>query len=464
MTSLPKTESQTVEFKASFNKEVIESLVAFSNAEGGSVYIGIANDGSIKGVPVDKETIAIWTNDIRSKTAPAIIPDVETVVINDKTIVIFKVFEYPIKPVSVKGRYYKRIKNTNQLLTISEVVNLHLQSINSSWDAYPDALHTLEDISLDKVQACIETMREKGITITDSPLSFLFKFSLIREDKPTNAAYLMFKNDNSIITTIELGRFQDEITIKDTARSKSDILVQVDEVINYVKKHINLEVIITGEPKNTQKWQYPMEAIREIVLNMVIHRDYRSSSDSIVKIFNDKIEFYNPGRLPDTISIKDLLSGNYKSTPRNKKIADFFKDLGLIEKYGSGIQRIIGYFKADNLPLPEFKNISDGFQVTVFSVDKSNVTENPNSITENVTENEIDVTENVTENMEDVTENREKRIIDLIIENNYISTTQIAEEMSVTRMTVHRDLEKLKSKGLIERVGPDKGGYWRVLN
>jgi len=133
-----------------------------------------------------------------------------------------------------------------------------------------------------------------------------------------------------------------------------------------VKKHINLEVIITGNPQSTQKWQYPMEAIREIVLNMIIHRDYRSSSDSIVKIFNDKIEFYNPGRLPDNISVKDLLSNNYISIPRNKKIAEFFKDLSLIEKYGSGIQRIVNYFKAENLPVPEFKNISDGFMVTVF--------------------------------------------------------------------------------------------------
>jgi ATP-dependent DNA helicase RecG len=76
---------------------------------------------------------------------------------------------------------------------------------------------------------------------------------------------------------------------------------------------------------------------------MVVHRDYRLSSDSIVKIFDNKIEFYNPGRLPASISIEDLISNNYRSTPRNKLLADFFKDLGLIEKYGSGIQRIINY-------------------------------------------------------------------------------------------------------------------------
>jgi ATP-dependent DNA helicase RecG len=96
--------------------------------------------------------------------------------------------------------------------------------------------------------------------------------------------------------------------------------------------------------------QYPLEAIREIVMNMIVHRDYRSASDSIVKIFNDKIEFYNPGRLPDNISVEDLLSNNYKSSPRNKLIADFFKNLGLIEKYGSGIRRIIRYFENEIFP------------------------------------------------------------------------------------------------------------------
>jgi len=77
---------------------------------------------------------------------------------------------------------------------------------------------------------------------------------------------------------------------------------------------------------------------------MVIHRDYRSASDSIVKVFENRIEFYNPGRLPESISVEDLLSNNYKSTPRNKLIADFCKSIGLVEKYGSGIRRIVEYF------------------------------------------------------------------------------------------------------------------------
>src|SRR5690606_36386391 len=135
---------------------------------------------------------------------------------------------------------------------------------------------------------------------------------------------------------------------------------------------MNLALIITGDIENKQKWQYPLEAIREIVLNMIIHRDYRANSDSVVKIFDDKIEFYNPGKLPDEITIQDLKENNYKSIPRNKAIAEFFKNLGWIEKYGSGIGRIINYFKEANLPLPIFENHSSGFLVTVFAKTTSN--------------------------------------------------------------------------------------------
>lgn len=258
-------ETQSVEFKTSFNDEAIISLVAFSNAKAGAVYVGVANDGIIKGVALGKETIATWINDIKNKTAPTIIPDVEMVDIDGNTVVELSVAEYPIKPVAFKGRYYRRVKNANHLLSTTEVVNLHLQSLNTSWDAYPDASHSLDDISLDKVQNAIEIQKSNHLTVNESPLSFLLKNDLIREEKPVNAAFLMFKNKDSIDTTIELGRFKTPITILDTARTQTDIIAQVNHVLNFVRKHINVEIIITGEPQNTQKWQYPMEAIREIV-------------------------------------------------------------------------------------------------------------------------------------------------------------------------------------------------------
>ena len=182
---LQKGENQHVEFKTSFNDEVIISLVAFSNARGGAVYIGVTDDGTVKGVSLGKETVAQWINDIKNKTAPVLIPDVETVVVETQTVVVLSVSEYPIKPVSFKGRYYKRVENANQLLTTTEVVNLHLQTLNTSWDAYYDAVHTLDDISLEKVQSVIEIMKENGLTINETPIAFLQKYDLLREGKLT---------------------------------------------------------------------------------------------------------------------------------------------------------------------------------------------------------------------------------------------------------------------------------------
>ena len=96
--------------------------------------------------------------------------------------------EYPVKPISVRGKYFKRIKNANQQLSVSEVFNTHLQSMNTSWDAYPDPQHSLDDISLDKVQQSMEAFKNSTVTINESPLVFLKKYELIREK--TNACSL----------------------------------------------------------------------------------------------------------------------------------------------------------------------------------------------------------------------------------------------------------------------------------
>lgn len=206
-------------------------------------------------------------------------------------------------------------------------------------------------------------------------------------------------------------------------------------------------MIITGEARNTQKWQYPMEAIREIVINMIIHRDYRSSADSIVKIFDNKIEFYNPGHLPEDITINDLLSGDYKSNPRNKLIADVCKDMHLIEKYGSGIGRIRRYFKEEGLPDPDFRNISNGFQVTVFdeAINKVN-----------------DVVENLTS--EKSKEKSKEKILREINLNPNISTNELAEKTGLSVSGIEKNIKELKQKWLIRRIGSPKGGHWEITD
>jgi ATP-dependent DNA helicase RecG len=335
---------------------------------------------------------------------------------------------------------------------------MHLQTLNTSWDAYPDLIHKLDDISLEKVEQTMEEMRKNGLTVKENPIEFLEKHDLLREGKLTNAAYLLFMKHESFLTTIELGRFQNPTTIKDGMRTKSDILTQIEQVIDFVRKHANKRMIFTGEARRIEKWQYPMEAIREIVINMIIHRDYRSSSDSIVKIFDNRIEFYNPDRLPDDVTVENLLTGKYRSTPRNKVIAGICKNMQLIEKYGSGIGRICDYFKEGGLPMPEFENISEGFMVTAYGDEFFNETEvlqDVKPITENIGEAEKSFGDKVGDNQQKILEN--------ISKNPYIAASELASIIGISKRKIEENLSKLKAKGLIERIGSPKGGYWKII-
>lgn len=434
-------ESETLEFKSSFNNELIENLVAFANTHGGKIITGINPKGEIIGISLNEESAQNWINENKNKTSPPQIPDVDALNINNKNIVVFSIQEYPVKPVATRGKYLKRNANSNHLLSIAEVVNHHLQSFNTSWDFHVNNQFKVNDISLIKVQTAIDLFNQTGFSrINDDPLTFLIKNDLLRDGQLTNAAYLLFTERDTVLTTIELGRFQTDTIIKDSTRTKSDVLSQVEQVMEFVKKHINKEVIITGQPRNTQKWQYPLEAIREIVINMIVHRDYRSASDSIVKIFNDRIEFYNPGRLPESITVDNLLRNNYKSTPRNKLIADFCKSIGLIEKYGSGIRRIIELFAEASLPCPEFQNVSEGFMVTVFSDNKEKFGE---KVGEKITVNQ-------------------QFIIKLMRNDPFITAHLLAEKIGISKRKIETNIKKLKETGLVYRIGTAKGGYWKV--
>ena len=421
------------EFKQAFSEDVIQTLVAFANAKGGTVHIGRRDDGTPCGVTLGKETIQKWINEIKQKTEPSIIPDVDIEVIEDKQVVTLHVQEYPVKPVSTRGRYYRRQANSNHLLSAVEIADMSLQTKNSSWDYYTDREHTLDDLNLETVQFAINQMNRHGMDITEKPIDFLKKKELCTENgQLTYGSYLMFKKREDIMTTIELGHFQD----------------------TFIKKHINMAVEFSPEQtENIQKWDYPLEAIREIVLNMIIHRDYRSAADSVVKVLPDRIEFYNPGTLPDDISIEDLKTNNYSSRPRNKQVADVFKDMGEIEKYGSGIRRVVRMFTEAGHPSPEWKQISGGIMVTAWN---ANIFGNNE---EKFGNNETDFGNNgrVVQLNE-----AQKDTYEYILEHEGCKTSDIANHFEKPYRTVYKHIQYLLELGLIERVGSRKSGGYRI--
>jgi len=443
---LKNGESDTVEFKTGFNKKAIISLAAFANTKGGKVIVGADNKGHVSGIKTGPETVQRYLNEIKVSTYPQILPNVDEYEIKGKTVLVFAINEYPVKPISFKNRYYKRVKNSNHLLSLDEIVDLQQQSLNISYDSYPldENLSSLDTALLGKF---IETTNSRGrINLQDDLLTNLIKLKLVKSGKPTLAGMLLFGNHGY---SIHVGRFKSEETIIDDLLLKDPLLVALDEAMIFIKKHIRLSYSFDGSLKRKETWQYPLEAIRELLLNAVIHRDYKQTSDIVIKIFDNMIVFTNPGRIYGNLTPEDLERDDYVSSIRNKLLAESFYLMGDIEKYGTGFIRI-------RKMLTDYPGVSysisepgDFFKV-----------EMRHTPTKSPLKAKTDLPENLPENLPAT----HKQIIENMLINPKVTYNELADITGKTRETVRVHVKMLKEMKLIKRIGPHKGGHWEIIS
>jgi len=364
---LASGESETIEFKESFDKETIETAGAFTNTKGGSIFIGISDSGEVKGVKVGKETLKNWSNRISQSTEPRVIPEIEVNEIAGKSIVIIWIKEFPIKPVSVRGRYFRRVGNSNRVMTMQEIAQMHFHSVGMSWDKLPARDATIADIDIENVKRYTRKANETGrrnIDENENPLQVLEKLELTKEGRPTWAAILLFhKYPQRLLSqgVIHCGRFKEETIVIDDRMIEGTAIEQVDEAMDFIRKNINVRFVMTGKPAREQIWDYPLEALREAVINSVCHRDYTIPSNTEVRIYDDKLIVWSPGGLPFGITIEDLYRP-HPSVLRNKGIAGVFYDMGWIEQWGSGIDKMRNACVKAGLPEPQLEEYQ-GFRV-----------------------------------------------------------------------------------------------------
>jgi ATP-dependent DNA helicase RecG len=260
---LPKTESEFVEFKSTFNVAAIETLVAFANTKGGSVYVGISDKGQVKGVEIASESIQKWVNETKSKTEPSLVPYVEVFKNENKDIVVFSIHEQPIKPISLQGRCYKRVNNSNHLLSVSEVSDLYMQTMQNSWDSYPYADADVDSLDLLKVEHFIAKVNSvKRFSLPLNPSDALKKLNMIQKNVPTNAAMLLFSTPSMIIADKMIN---------------GNLFDVLDEAMQTIIGHLKFAFEITGKTtQRTEIPEYPLDAIRELLVNALVHRDYQS--------------------------------------------------------------------------------------------------------------------------------------------------------------------------------------------
>ena len=232
----------------------------------------------------------------------------------------------------------------------------------------------------------------------------------------------------------------------------------LDKALAFVRRNIGTMVIIDNDGKRTDVPHYPMKALREAIANALIHRDYSINTDSAyiyLRIFDDRIEILNPGGLYGNNRLENLGSDNILEV-RNNTIIRLLEDTtDIVENRHTGIATMREEMKKMNLPEPEFENIRGTFKVT-FRKEKKEIS------TKNETEQFSDRQDRTEMDRNEKMKPIQERILDLIMEDSKMTQIQMAEKLGVTRSTVSSNLKVLKEKGVIERIGSDRNGYWKT--
>jgi ATP-dependent DNA helicase RecG len=367
-------EGQTVERKESLGerREIVETCAAFASAQGGRIYIGVRDNGTVVGVQIGKGTLEGLANDIAQNTVPKLVPAITTVQEAGQTVIVVEVAENPTKPVSAYGRAYRRSGRTNQVLSASEIAELYFTSRGVTWDETVRADATLDDIDTDKVRKFLSRARSERqweINAQTPVEPALRQLNLMKNGQLAIAALLLFgKNPQQFLLQAKMrcARFKgdDEVEFLDLKVIEGDIIQQVEEAMAFVRRNTSMAAKIEGKLERTERWEYPPDAVREAITNAVCHRDYADSGNVVVRVFDDRLEVSNPGGLPAGMTVEDLKKP-HESRPRNKLVADAFFLIKYIEQFGTGIRRIINDCREAGVPEPEFESRGDAFR-TVF--------------------------------------------------------------------------------------------------
>lgn len=444
-TLIKQGESETLEFKSSFNDEAIESIGAFSNASGGQVLIGIDDHGNPSGFQIGKKTIEDIVNRIQSATEPRLHPLVRQEKYRNEDVVLITVPQSIGAPTSIRGRYFRRVGRTNQRISSDEVVRRVVVNSRITWDQIAEPEFTYSMLDEKQIRNFVQLMRNAkrvAIPVLDSKSAtlqlILEKTQLLVDGKPTRAAILLFgKRPDRVAATsfIKIGRFRSPSHILDEREIGGTLFDQIEGTMNWLEQHLQAEIILTGKPARDLKWEYPLEAVREAVVNSICHRDYTVSASTQIRLYDDRLIIWNIGPLQAPLSTKQLFQDPHPSIQRNPLIATALYNAGMIERWGSGTANIAKNMKESGLPKPRFiSNSTGGFEV---------ILSKPPLLADELKEHE-----------------RSKRQVETLRicqQRGGITNREYQRYFNVSTRTATRELGRLVKKGLLITQGKGRG-------
>jgi len=356
-------ESQTVELKESLSQldDALKSICAFLNHKGGSVYFGVNDKGKIIGLEVSDKTLRKISQQIHSRIKPEIAPEIKEAKEMGKSIIKVRIPEGSNKPYFLNGIAYKRVGTEKRAIPPDELKRIILEQKQMRWDEEICEGATLNDIDDEKLKWFLRKAKtERNFDVEpETPLKeALERLKLVKDGKPINASILLFgKNPQKFFLQAEIrcARFKgtEPLEFIDMKVFGGNIINQRDDAVEFVKEHIKLHAKIVGTER-IEKWEYPIEAIREAITNAICHRNYKIASNVQVRIFDDRIEIWGCGPLPNPLRVEDLKK-KHDSILRNPLIGKRFFLIKFIEQWGTGTNRIIKECLKHGLPEPLFE-------------------------------------------------------------------------------------------------------------
>lgn len=408
------------------------------------------------------QTIDAITNAISDSCEPTILPDITLQTVEDKTVIVVEIFPGKMRPYYIKSKgmvsgTYVRSAGTTRPVTDYMLKELILEGQNRYYDCEicEGLTITPEDIERlcaeMKATAIRNTLTEgEKLNVKDVTQNVLISWGILAEKDgavvPTNA-YALLTGQARFQPVIQCAVFKgkDRAYFVDRREFEGSIQNQMEAAFQYVLEKINRGMRIQGMYRQ-DRYELPVDSVREMIANSVAHRSYLESGNIQVALFDDRLEVTSPGMLLNGVSIKKMKEGYSK--PRNRAIASAFAYMKIIEKWGSGIPRILRECSEYGLPEPEFIDFDGDFRVNMYR-------QLPEKDWSHTDDTKHDTNDTISEN--------DTKVLNLIRENPSITQAELREKLQVSIVTVKRLMADLQKRGLIERQGSSRKGKWIII-
>lgn len=429
---LQQEEGKTLEFKENTKSldRIIHTIIAFANTAGGKILIGVRDKTKeVVGLrdPIEEEMRL--ANAIADSIEPLFSPDIHVVSWRNKEFLVIQVPHslgpYYAKSKGLKKGTYIRLGSTNRLADAVILAELERLGENECFDEMQASNCSIKDLDLEAIKTCFKKVGK----LFEESTAFSLRLYLKKQSKPipSKGAILLFgKNRKEIFphATVRCVRFSG-IT-KDEVLDQQDIddypPLALDKIISFVQRNTKLGAEI-GPSIRKNIAEYPPVVVKEAVTNALIHTDYSAAGSQIqIAIFDDRIEITNPGALPFGLNMEDALQG--VSQLRNRVIGRCFRELELIELWGSGLKRMISQCQKSGIATPRFEELGHFFRVTLFNRKETKI----------------------------VVRGWRKDLMDLIAKQKEITTKDAASFWKISDRAARVRLKKMVQEGLVAEI------------